>query len=114
MTNLSKEIDNMYLVDQSVRRDLSSLPPNEFKKFKYVVYTVDEVHHLRLLNLAKIHGLPTNKSVSKDTLTKFHVLILHQDEHPEFQKECAEQCSFSESDKNQILERISNSSRQLV
>ena len=105
MNILSNEISRMYEVDQSARRDLSSLPANKFMKFKYVVYSIDEVHNLQLKSLVEKYGFPTLETVSADILAKLHVLVLHQDEHPEFQKECAEKCGFSKTDKNQILER---------
>jgi hypothetical protein len=86
----------MAKVDQDLR----------FSGQKYLVYVTDFVHGQRLRGLIREYGYPTQKTLGKEGMAAFWLLIQHQDYDLELQKACLQKCDFEKSHFEHLTDRI--------
>lgn len=99
---LEKSIATMYEVDQALR--LFAKPGKG--PLNYLIYAIDGLHQLRLLELIKKYGYPTQKKIGMEGMKKFWLLVQHQDDNLELQKECLKHCDFALPEKAHLTDRI--------
>ena len=98
----NKIIVAMVAVDQDLR--LSAKPGKG--PLNYLIYVVDAIHRLKVLELIKKYGYPTQRLIGKEGMKKFWLLIQHQDMDPELQKECLKRCDFAPSERAFLTDRV--------
>ena len=99
-----KTIEEMYEIDQSLRKKAGS--GGKLNTYNYLIYMVDLLHNQRIKNLIKKIGYPTKVKVGDDILFKFWLLIQHQDNDIQLQKECLKKCDFNPKEKTYLTDRI--------
>lgn len=72
----------------------------------YTVYLIDLVNNDLIKRIIKKHGYPTQKMISKEGMKAFWLLIQHQDNDVELQKQCLEQCDFEPKNKAFLTDRV--------
>ena len=97
-----KIIVTMAGVDQDLR--LSARPGKG--PLNYLIYVIDAIHRLRILELVGEYGYPTQRLVGKEGMKKFWLLIQHQDMDQKLQRECLKRCDFAPPEKAYLTDRI--------
>ena len=78
----------------------------ELGVFNYFVYIIDAINNIRIKEIIVKHEYPTQKLLGKTGMKKFWLLIQHQDEDLELQKNCLEKCDFAPLEKAYLTDRV--------
>jgi len=103
------QINEMFRVDQALRFEAKNVKKPAQKSigiFNYMVYLADGLHNYRIKGLIRVHGYPSNKTIGKEGMHKFWLLIQHQDQDIPLQKQCFKRCVFSPVDAAYLEDRI--------
>jgi len=90
-------------IDQKARFDCKQ---GELTIKNYMVYLVDLVNNDLIKHIIKENGYPTQKMIGKKGIKAFWLLIQHQDNDVELQKQCLEQCDFELENKAFLIDRV--------
>lgn len=104
MTNQEfiKQINEMVGIDQELR--FKTKPGRELGNF--LVYAIDAVHNYKAKNLINKFGYPRQKTIGKEAMHNFWLLIQHQDYDTDLQKMCLKKCDFDSIDEAFLTDRI--------
>lgn len=108
-----RQIKEMVRVDQSLRfnamREKNGATKSGSKALSfnnYLIYIVDFVHGCKIRDIVSKYGYPNVRSVGKKGMHSLWLLVQHQDQNLDFQKECLKECEFSTQDKAYLTDRI--------
>ncbi len=71
-----------------------------------LVYTIDGIHNRYIHQIIDEYGYPTEKSVGKEGMKKFWLLVQHQDSDVTLQKACLRKCDFAPKEKAYLIDRV--------
>ena len=74
--------------------------------YNYMVYLIDAINNLRIKEIIKECGYPTQKLLGKTGLKDFWLLVQHQDEDLKLQQECLANCAFAPVEKAYLMDRV--------
>lgn len=97
-----KHIIEMAKIDQELRTQAK--PGKEL--INYLIYAIDGIHNYRLRKIIEKYGYPTQKTMGKEVINSFWLLIQHQDYDIDLQENCLKNCDFEPKDKAYLTDRV--------
>lgn len=103
---LATQIIRMKSMDQELRfltRDIGTTDGLA----NSLVYVMDLVHGIAIHRIIDQYGYPTSCMVGKKALEDFWLLVQHQDDDLDLQKNCLEHCDFAPKEYALLFDRVS-------
>lgn len=100
----------MTKMDQTLRfegaKANKSLKKRQLGPYNFLVYIMDQVHNLKIHRIIDVYGYPSVRTIGRDGMSAFWLLVQHQDFDLELQKECLAKCDFSKTDAAYLTDRV--------
>lgn len=100
---LQQQIIQAKDIDQKARFDCK---PGKLTMKNYTVYLVDLVNNDLIKRVIKQHGYPTQKMIGEKGMQAFWLLVQHQDNDIDLQKQCLKRCDFEPKNVAFLTDRI--------
>lgn len=100
---LAKKIKVMAEMDQRARK---SAAPYKKGFENLLVYTVDGIHNKYIHQIIDEHGYPMERTIGREGIKKFWLLVQHQDSDVALQKACLKKCDFAPKERAYLTDRV--------